>query len=635
MRASWNFPKYNYGRRRGISSSGVETFKGDRYMHLAKEVCQNSLDAAVNPKKTVRVEFKKIELNKQSIPDYKRYEEVYKLCSDSNESEDKREREFFEYALKLLNKEKIIILRISDFNTTGLIGSDKDKNSPWQDLIKASGTSNKSSEAGGSFGIGKYAAFACSNLRTVFYDTYDQAGITASQGVVEISNFIDKDGIEKDGEGYFGIGEKNKPINKHLSFDSKFDRGTEVGTDIYILGFIEKENWTESMVYSIVDSFLLSIYSNKLEVVVEDITINKKSLEKIVTEHITYKGSNMTKTPLEFYKVLTSKDTKITVHKLKGQDGNNLGKFKLMLLVDKNLTTRRILMSRINGMKIFEQARFPRNIPFSGICILKDNKINEFFRRMETPEHDAWKADQFSEDPSEIKKADETRLSLIRKIREELIGMAKVITLDESDVEGLGNYLPDLTDDFLGKENKVENIKSKSNKTDIEISIINIEAEKRISETEIETSATGEYGVPEDTNVFPDGESKRKKKSKEKKPRPTEGNGKYTLKARKLDEMGNVRIFKVDYKDNIYRLIFNSEYIGENVSFSLKALGEDDRTKENIKVELAYSVEDEKLLNVSDGKIEFGNINIGDNIVIDFIPEMEEELSMEVMLYDY
>lgn len=36
--------------------------------------------------------------------------------------------------------------------------------------------SDKTSSSGGSFGIGKDAAFACSELRTVFYNTYNQDG---------------------------------------------------------------------------------------------------------------------------------------------------------------------------------------------------------------------------------------------------------------------------------------------------------------------------------------------------------------------------------------------------------------------------------------------------------------------------
>ena len=43
----WNFPSNNYGQIFGIADSGVETFKGTPIKSLAREICQNSLDAAL------------------------------------------------------------------------------------------------------------------------------------------------------------------------------------------------------------------------------------------------------------------------------------------------------------------------------------------------------------------------------------------------------------------------------------------------------------------------------------------------------------------------------------------------------------------------------------------------------------
>lgn len=43
----WNFPSNNYGQIFGIADSGIETFKGTPIKSLAREICQNSLDAAL------------------------------------------------------------------------------------------------------------------------------------------------------------------------------------------------------------------------------------------------------------------------------------------------------------------------------------------------------------------------------------------------------------------------------------------------------------------------------------------------------------------------------------------------------------------------------------------------------------
>lgn len=91
--------------------------------------------------------------------------------------------------MKLCQADSIRVLRISDYNTTGLTGSMEMKPSPWNDLVKSSGVSNKSGESGGSFGIGKSAPFACSDLRTLFYHTLDKDGIRSYQGVANLASF--------------------------------------------------------------------------------------------------------------------------------------------------------------------------------------------------------------------------------------------------------------------------------------------------------------------------------------------------------------------------------------------------------------------------------------------------------------
>jgi len=56
-----------------------------------------------------------------------------------------------------LEAPRINILKISDYSTIGLRGSDRIKGSDWANLIKAVGSSDKAGGAGGSFGIGKHA----------------------------------------------------------------------------------------------------------------------------------------------------------------------------------------------------------------------------------------------------------------------------------------------------------------------------------------------------------------------------------------------------------------------------------------------------------------------------------------------
>lgn len=52
----WRFPDNNYTSENGLDTSDMEMFKKDPVSSLAREICQNSIDAAFG-EKPVRVEF--------------------------------------------------------------------------------------------------------------------------------------------------------------------------------------------------------------------------------------------------------------------------------------------------------------------------------------------------------------------------------------------------------------------------------------------------------------------------------------------------------------------------------------------------------------------------------------------------
>lgn len=165
----WNFPSNNHSQIIGIADSGVEMFKGTPIKSLAREICQNSLDARLDNAHPARLEFETFTINPKTIPDSSNLEDAFERSLNFWQIQDSTQaRKFFKRALKDMNANTIKCLRISDFNTSGLTGSRDEYNSPWCNLTKSSGTSNKSGSNGGSFGIGKFAPFACSSLRTVF-----------------------------------------------------------------------------------------------------------------------------------------------------------------------------------------------------------------------------------------------------------------------------------------------------------------------------------------------------------------------------------------------------------------------------------------------------------------------------------
>ena len=163
---NWFFPLNNGGQEYGYHDPGVETFKGNFDKYIARESLQNAIDAR-SGKKPVRVEITLLDFCTEDIPGPAELKQRMQACEAY--WNDPKAKAFFSGAKKLLQAKTIPILKISDFNTTGVTGSDKDKEGNWFNLVRSSGSSSKGGSAGGSFGIGKHAPFAASSLQTVLF----------------------------------------------------------------------------------------------------------------------------------------------------------------------------------------------------------------------------------------------------------------------------------------------------------------------------------------------------------------------------------------------------------------------------------------------------------------------------------
>ena len=72
----WNFPSNDHGETKGINDSGVATFRGTPLKSLAREICQNSLDAARG--QTVRVDFNMFCIPVVNVPGAEVLKDVFK-----------------------------------------------------------------------------------------------------------------------------------------------------------------------------------------------------------------------------------------------------------------------------------------------------------------------------------------------------------------------------------------------------------------------------------------------------------------------------------------------------------------------------------------------------------------------------
>ena len=410
----WNFPSNNYGQILGIADSGIETFKGTPIKSLAREICQNSLDAALENNKPTRIEFKAFEIDPRQIPDYTNLEDALKRALDfwSQQQSDKT-KTFFKKALEVIHKPTITCLRISDFNTSGLVGSREEYNSPWCNLTKSSGASDKSGSNGGSFGIGKFAPYACSALRTVFYSTSDKYGVCASQGVSRLTSFKKKNEITQ-GTGFYG-NDKNNPMYKQYSLDPTYSRNAEnSGTDIYITAFTGDKEWQHQMAASVLDGFLYAIYNGTLVVDVDGIIISKDTLADLMISHKEYFNEHAD----EYYQALTDETLARTFTKELTDDPEVVGKLTLRLIIMPSFS-RRVAMIRQTGMKIKDKGNINGLIPFAGTLFIEGDAINSYLRSLENPQHLEWEVER-AENKSKANRLLKTLLHFIKTSLDEM-----------------------------------------------------------------------------------------------------------------------------------------------------------------------------------------------------------------------
>ncbi|ONI47872.1 hypothetical protein AN644_03550 [Candidatus Epulonipiscium fishelsonii] len=643
MNIGWNFPSNNNGEIIGIGEAGIETFRGSVFNSLAREICQNSLDARENPDAPVRVEFCLHKVPTRNFKGMKELAEALNLCRKFW-NKNKKATIFLERALSLCSSETIRVLRISDFNTSGLTGSDKIKSSPWQDLVKSAGVSNKSAESGGSFGIGKFAPYACSELRTIFYSTYDKNGLQACQGVSRLVSFQYPNTNEiTQGKGYFGNTEDNSALKTTFSFGG-FKR-TEVGTDIYILGFANHADWKHNVIKSVIEEYLISIIDGHLEVTIDDKNINKATLEELIN---TYKED----IPLtyNYYEVLTSKDTKCIIEK----NFENMGELELRVLLKPELK-RRVLMSRNNGMKVFDQDRISAIIQFAGVCILRGQKLNEYFRAMENPQHTRWEADRFSDNEKEKKEAEKKRKALVAFVKTKIKELGEQPSIDKTDVTSMIDLIQDITASNDDGSDGVEAIKD-------DIKSINSFKVKKVKKNNSRNKLDlAEISPDIDEVERTSGGSRKKKENKKSNPhtsnggprtsKGTDGTGKtgdnrvvtnefnneneVEIKSQQLIETNNMRLFISNISDNTYKLLFIPTVSAKLAYIDVVISGESKTEAINIINASTSNNMIKNLLHCKNNKIYLSNIRANRKYTVHFKLAYAQSCAMEVELYEY
>jgi hypothetical protein len=424
----WVFPSNNNGRDSGFHDAGVETFKGNLDRYLARELIQNSLDArdpSVDQKKPVLVEFEMLSLKRSQIPGMNHLRSTFGLCAEYW-SDHKKAHAFFVRAAELASQRSLKALRVRDLNTTGVPGEDDDRKKVWYHLIRCAGSSSKSGGEGGSFGIGKNAPFAASNLRTVLYSTMTMDGQYAFQGVSTLVSHKLPDGSTAQPTGFLG-GDCGQSIRILGHIPREFRR-TEPGLDVIVLEYPAASSWQNDLVYSVLENFWPAIDSGDLVVTVGDQTIDRSNLLKLLAVFSAQEGF----TAHLFYQAYKSPS------KVFHESLTKLHEVSLYLLTSDPDLPKRIAMVRKTGMVVWQRGWLRSILPFCGVFFCRNNHGNVLLREMEPPRHDTWDPDHPSKGAN--KKIETEYMAFIRECIKKLVALddTKIIS-----IPGLNRFLPD------------------------------------------------------------------------------------------------------------------------------------------------------------------------------------------------
>ena len=465
----WTHPVDESDQWDGFNEPGIEHFSGSPIRHLAREVVQNSLDSHNDSlTKPVRVTFKENSVKTSEIPDIAALKSTMQQCLLSAEEESPKAKQFFETALKELDKPKIKVLEICDFNTKGMRGPVKN-GTPYFAFMKAKGQSKKASDtAAGSFGIGKFAPYAVSKLRTVFVSTVfeDDSSVAQqyTQGKSILMSHDDADCNRHQGIGFWGVTEKCQPI---LGFEtlplwivrspsSKVAKD-HVGTKLTILGFDSNSGWEQSLAASIVENFFGAIHSGKLEVDIQTkYHITSSNISDIFASEDILKAIEQEKDEPDQFKNSRAYHDCIIEHAeahIETTQNLNLGLCELKILPREGLP-KKVAFLR-NGMFISDNLNLPGLKNFSefkdfvAVFHCKDSKGIELLRAMEPPRHDDFEPDRLPT-KDEQQKAKRALRDMASWIREMLRRRAKDPVSEITRIDELKEFFADDSTDGKG-----------------------------------------------------------------------------------------------------------------------------------------------------------------------------------------
>ena len=393
----WLFPQNDSNETEGPNDAGITHFTNNRSANLIRESIQNSLDARADHAKPVSVQ---IELKTLDPTTFGAEELVQALnASIVSKHNDRAHSDQFKKgkALLQISKKAIQTLSITDNNTTGATDhlSLDGKPSKWEALTKSSGLSIKDQlDAGGSFGLGKHAPFAVTDLRTVLYSTaWSVSGNIHQrfQGKTILVSHEDNKGQKYRRTGYLGAENYRPLVDEEIPDCYQLETP---GLAIHIPGYQPESGWQDESIVSAVQNFFHAIVHQGLEINVDGNLINNYTLDE-------HKGILSEKT-LGFIQASRTKPIAIT-------HIPNIGHVSIRIVTNEKdqHNGRNLALVRDAGMMITDRPRDmslpgltrypPHWKSFYAIIECRSEGETSILRESESPSHNSISTQQISD----------------------------------------------------------------------------------------------------------------------------------------------------------------------------------------------------------------------------------------------
>lgn len=522
----WDFPLLGTGNQSGNNIAAITMFKGSGIMDgLAREVCQNSLDAKdkeTSPDTPVKVSFELTYIKKADFQMFDGYNAALENSIDYWKMSPLRTpkiMEFLENVKTALDEGEIPMLVMSDYNTVGLngVGASETEKSFWNLLVNTEGISIKQDDnSAGSFGIGKNAPFAYSALNLVFYNTFAKDGGRAFEGVARLVT------TQKEYNGKMRL---TQPIGKYLYLEDEYTgrpilpsdecsiakidafRRTEIGTDVAVVGFKLNDyvNWEKLTSIAIIKNFILAIMNGKLDVTVKSpeclFEIRKETLENLLFND--FKDEPQLKYARQTYETINKGMHVVTKIAEKGD----------LSIYVKYEDTYSASFSRFRSTGMLINTTVDVLPHFSVVAVVNDvgdMELSKTLREAEPPQHNEWKPKNITDNRALHNKAAKYIRKITSEIQKVLDEFEKADITDKMDA-GIGNYLPDTSD--VG----VTNEGNDGLKIDVKISEISSYSGRIFYNSQYESASTDNGKILPKSGVKT-GKKKHKKKVKVKIP---------------------------------------------------------------------------------------------------------------------